>query len=162
MRGRVDKVSLSNSDEEEEESAKEEIFVDMTETGEYVGEGEFTILGTKEEDFEKPREKDKRYENDKTVNLREIKSLEDELNLFDESEDDQELIKPKIPAKETKTEIESPELNKTEEVPAIEFNTEKDLDEIEISDTEIQKEKETPENTTIKKTKLKFGFKEDE
>ncbi|MBK8550817.1 MAG: amidohydrolase family protein [Ignavibacteria bacterium] len=90
MRGRVDKLNENMTEEEEK---KEEIFVDMTETGEYVGEGEFTILGAKEDEFEKPRERDI-PKTEKQFNLKEIKSLEKDMNLFEGLEDTEEIIKP--------------------------------------------------------------------
>lgn len=161
MRGRVDKLGLDRDFEEPEEVRKEEIFIDMTETGEYTGEGEFTIVGLREEEFEKPRQQDKKYEKVNSSNLKEIKSLENELNLFDENDDDQQLIKPKIPEKETLTGNES--ITKETEFTKIEFNPGEDIqdtEDIEISDAEVKKE--LSEKTEVQKTKLKFGFKEDE
>jgi len=145
MRGRVDKLK---TDHEEEEVRKEEIFVDMVETGEYLGEGEFTIIGTKEEDFEKPREKDKIE--DLSANLKEISSIEDELNFFDESEDTQQVIQPALKKKETKTDLPPKpvqnEQMKIEVQPAV-------IEEEEVEVTEPEKE-----DPDLQKKKLKFGF----
>ncbi|MEO8664256.1 MAG: amidohydrolase family protein [Ignavibacteria bacterium] len=156
MRGRVDKMGLNAIDDEDTEPVKEEIFVDMTETGEYVGEGEFTILGTKEDEFEKPRQKE---ESKPAINLKEIKSLESDLNLFDEEEEIQEVIQPDIKGI-------SPE-QKTHRSAADDVESSGETSEtgIEIKYEEkediiiIENENKNPE---FKKVKLKFGFKDGE
>jgi len=149
MRGRVDKLK---TDREEEEVEKEEIFVDMVETGEYLGEGEFTILGTKEEDFEKPRERVK--VEDLTVNLKEISSMEDELNFFEESEDTQQVIQPVLKKKEFKTNF-PPEFRQNEQL-----KIEDEPSEIEKKEVEITEPVE--EEPDLQKKKFKFGFGDEE
>ena len=184
MRGRVDKLSLDGSGEGEETEKKEEIFVDMTETGEYAGEGEFSIIGKREEEFEKPRERDKEQP-DKHINLQEIKSLEHDLNLFEGFESLPKTKKTKYSGKKTSKELKKPEvfsgekisfsdLNEDTEEVQKEFVLKKDEnvidtkeanEDLEISDisestdSEETKEEKKPEP---KKTKLKFGFKDGE
>ena len=148
MRGRVDKLK---SDREEGELKKEEIFVDMVETGEYIGEGEFTILGTKEEDFEKPREREK-FE-DLTVNLKEIRSMEDELNFFEESEDTQQIIRPFLKQKEIKTDASS------EHIQTGQLKIENEPTGSEKKEAEISEPVEGP---ILQKKKFKFGFNDEE
>jgi cytosine/adenosine deaminase-related metal-dependent hydrolase len=165
MRGRVDKLGLDNDDEESGKEVKEEIFVDMTETGEYVGEGEFTIVGAKEEEFEKPRQRDE--EKKPVMNLREIKSIEDDLNLFEGLEESQQVIKPRSVKKKDKTEKEAVQSKEEvkEKLTEIESEGLKNSDETEIemeTETKIENKKEEPAKPEFKNTKLKFGFKDDE
>lgn len=141
MRGRVDKMLLGTQ-EEEEEIKKEEIFVDMTETGEYTGEGEFTILGTKEEDYEKPWIR-KTEEKEQQVNVKEIKSLEKDLNLFDEEYEHSKVRNLRKDIKKEKI------IKKTSE------------EKLKINKDTEQKTEE-PLEPAFNKDKLKFGFKEDE
>lgn len=148
MRGRVDRLK---TDRENEEVQKEEIFVDMVETGEYVGEGEFTILGTKKEDFEKPREKDK--VEDIKVNLKEISSMEDELNFLDESEDIQQEIQPTKKKRDVKDVV--PKSAQTEQLKIIDVSPE-------IKEKEIEIQKADKEKSISHKRKLKFGFGDEE
>lgn len=164
MRGRVNRIDLVSFEEESGTTLKEEIFVDMTETGEYVGEGEFTILRAKEEEFEKPRKREE--ENEPVINLKEIKSMEDDLNLFEGLEETQQIIKPRKLIKKEK------EVNKNTEdikqVSAEQKNESNDKiitgkDEIETTEQntgEIKKEETS--KSSIQYTKLKFGFKDDE
>jgi len=149
MRGRVDKLK---ADREEVEIEKEEIFVDMVETGEYIGEGEFTILGTKEEDFEKPRLRDK--VEDLTVNLKEISSMEDELNFLEELEDIQQVIHPVIKKKKIKTDV-PPKSVQNEELKLKDEPTG-------IKEKEVEIIEPVKENSILQKKKLKFGFNEEE
>lgn len=139
MKGRVEKMLLGAEEEEEENKIKEEIFVDMTETGEYTGEGEFTIKGAKEEEFEKPWIRNTE-EKEKPVNVKEIKSLEKELNLFEDDFGNQRV-------KNSKKEIKRKKIIKQEQE-KIENQTE----------PEIEKQ----ETTAFNKEKLKFGFKDEE
>ncbi|MEO6694457.1 MAG: amidohydrolase family protein [Ignavibacteria bacterium] len=147
MRGRVDKLETGY----EEEVEKPEIFVDMIETGEYLGEGEFTILGTKEEDFEKPREWGK--PEDILISLKEIKSIEEELNFFEETDEEPQILNPALKKNQIKTDTNLP-LQNTE------------LKREVITDELIEEKNETMEHLNTKpvlqKKKLKFGFSEDD
>ncbi len=79
MRGRVDKLKA-----ERHEKKSEEVYVDITETeSEYMGEGEFIIVGTKPEDFDQSRGK---AVIDETKNIEEISSLEDGVDFLDKNE----------------------------------------------------------------------------
>jgi hypothetical protein len=79
MRGRVDKLKA-----ERHEKKSEEVYVDITETeSEYMGEGEFIIVGTKPEDFDQSRGKAVIEE---TKNIEEISSLEDGVDFLDKNE----------------------------------------------------------------------------
>ena len=168
IRSRVDSLGTDRSDEEEV-LKKEEIFVDMTETGEYTGEGEFTILGTKEEEFEKPRERDIPKAENK-INLKEIKSLEKELNLFEGLEDLSESTKPKKIRKKVVKEADIKAVSKDEMI-EIRDKDERTKSEEEIyesdgikiteetkSKKDIELESEMSKPLTIKPAKLKFGF----
>lgn len=138
MRGRVDKLGIDAAGKTENEAnSKEEIFVDMTETEEYIGEGEFTIVGTKEEEFEKPRQSS--VETEPVVNLKEIKSLEDELNLFEGLEETQQM-----------PDAELSEAKKEEQIETV------------IEETGSETESEKVVKQEIQTVKLKFGFKDDE
>ena len=187
MRGRVDRLSLENSDEESEIEKKPEIFVDMTETGEYMGEGEFTILGAKEEEFEKPRERDKEP-TEKQFNLQEITSLETGLNLFEGfvslPKNKKNKSSGKKPAKDTKKpdvfsgeKISFSDINEDTDEVQKEFIVNKvdkvenvidtkeaneDLEMSDISDSPDTKETKEEKISEPKKTKLKFGFKDGE
>lgn len=184
MRGRVDKLSLDSSGEDEETEKKEEIFVDMTETGEYAGEGEFSIIGKKEEEFEKPRERDKEQP-DKHLNLQEIKSLEHDLNLFEGFETPPKDKSSKSSGKKSLKDKKKPEVFSEEKISFSDINedmaedqkegvvnmvenvidTKEANEDLEISDisestdTTESNEEKIPEP---KKTKLKFGFKDGE
>jgi len=153
MRGRVDKLGRNANFEDVKEPVKEEIFVDMTETGEYVGEGEFTILGTKEDEFEKPRQKEEKKQ---AINLKEIKSLENDLNLFDEEDELQELTNDELKKENKKEQKVLLEIKD----PAEEIEVTKELNSPVTEDARlIEPEIKKPE---FKKTKLKFGFKDEE
>ncbi len=183
MRGRVDKLSLENSDEGSEDEKKPEIFVDMTETGEYTGEGEFTIIGAKEEEFEKPRDRDKKPV-EVNLNLQEITSLEYGLNLFEGFESLPKTVKSKHSGKKHVKEIKKEEVFSAEKLSFSDIN--ENPEEEKKDDTENKKEIEniireskeeaadngeseitdTSEFKTKapepKRTKLKFGFKDGE
>ncbi|MEO8447689.1 MAG: amidohydrolase family protein [bacterium] len=150
MRDRVNKLSSFDGEDESDEKPKEEIFVDMVETGEYVGEGEFTILGAKEEDFEKPRE---REETEPRVRIEEISSLESGLNLFTESDAARQTPKKRAFRKDIKNEKavrkEEKKLSEIDEV-----KIDKNIEPIE--------ENQSEDDSKFQKVKLKFGFKEDE
>ncbi len=169
MRGRVDKLGLDSSQDEPEKIEKEEIFVDMVETGEYVGEGEFTILRTKEEEFEKPRHRDE--EKNIIINLREIKSLENDMNLFEGLEESQQILKPKIKKRDKPSAAktgDSPDKEekklKQESYDEAGVKTEKQLTDEIVFPGEGAEEipAEEPVKPEFKTTKLKFGFKDDE
>jgi len=152
MRDRVDKLRTSGGEDEPDEKPKQEIFVDMVETGEYVGDGEFTILGAKEEDFEKPRE---REETEPRVIIEEISSLESGLNLFTESDAVRQIPKKRAFKKDIKNE----KAIRKEEKKLSEMD-----DEVKTEDKNVEpvEENETENDSKFQKVKLKFGFKEDE
>lgn len=163
MRGRVDKINLDN---EEEQEKKAEVFVDYTDTTEiYLGEGEFTIIGKKEEDFEKERDEDKTDE----VNLKEIKSLESELNLLDDITEQQDISEPVTKKKKKIQETVYPENEiKIKEIPESEKITFPDeieakniIDSTEIKKSELETDEIQKEKSEIKKARLKFGFGEE-
>lgn len=177
MRGRVDKMNPET--EEETEEKPEEIFVDMTVTGnEYIGEGEFTVLGIKEDDYKNLRVKAKSEV--VSVKISEINSLENDLNFLDEDEDSQEISEPgnrkKISVK--KESIKTVNIHtgaiseKSEEAENIKkeitdnFAEEIKMDlgveneeKIETEEkTEMEKSNEINETPILVKSKLKFGF----
>ncbi|HMS34253.1 MAG TPA: amidohydrolase family protein [Ignavibacteria bacterium] len=187
MRGRVDRLSLENTGEEFDTEKKAEIFVDMTETGEYVGEGEFTILGTKEEEFEKPRERDKEPV-EKQFNLQEIKSLENDLNLFEGFVSLPKNKKNRPTGKKTVKDTKKPEVFSGEKISFSDINEDtaevqkepidkvikkedivigtkeanEDIEATDISGSAETAETKAEEISVPKKTKLKFGFKDGE
>lgn len=152
MRSRVDKLLVGGTEEDLEEK-EERVFVDMTETGEYDGEGEFTILGAKEEEFEKPHEKEK-LELTPKISLKEIKSFEYELNLFEDTDQKQELKgsgfrsqKKQIDRKHSDEERASAnEIKTDEQISLTDENTDKKLN------------TEETEKSVPKKSRMKFGF----
>jgi len=142
MRGRVDKLKA-----ERQEKKSDEVYVDITETeSEYMGEGEFIIVGRKPEEFEQSRGK---AVIDDTNNIEEISSLEDGVDFLDKNEsqeisvhsysksasDDENLKGHKADAKSIKDNAE--EINQ-------------------------EKEKENIAEPVIRKEKLKFGFGEED
>lgn len=164
MRGRVD--MLNTETPENTEIPKQEIFVDMTETGgEYTGEGEFTILGAKEEEYEKTREKIPAE--DISENINEITSLDRGLSFLEDEtltqhiEEEPKAASSKVSFSEK---TESPEITENEIKSGItkpekirftdESVTGKDLDSIKNENTESEIQPESK----LKKTKLKFGF----
>ena len=103
MKNRIDKLGLSVMDIKNEE--KPLVYVDMTHTGEYVGDGEFAIIGKKEEEVDKPREKSFA---DRTVriNVEEVQSIDKWLNFFEDIADMPVIPSPKITGRKvTKTEL---------------------------------------------------------
>lgn len=157
MRGRVDKLSNENIDEPDK--SKQEIYVDMTEIEEYLGEGEFTILGAREEEFGKPREKLKDEFKKISISLKQIDSIENELNLFDDVEEPQQVFKLILPGKGAKKD-KIIEVKDTAEIDQNESdNITLSYSEIETQTEEEEKEddlKKTP--VQFKEKKLKFGF----
>jgi len=149
MNKRVEDLSLGKEYEEETRSP---VFVDMTETGEYLGEGEFKILGNKIEEFRNSRES---VQEDHPSDLMEIKSFEEDLNLIGDDEEILELPKLGIRLVETKRE---------EKANLADKQTHKD----EVTGEEIEDEfsviPKIAEHkvTTLKRSSLKFGFKEGE
>ncbi len=149
MRGRVNKLLVGS--EEDYEDYKPEVFVDMTETEEYIGEGEFTIIGAREEEFEKSRAK-KEEDDTPKINLKEIKSLDTELNLFDEKDFEKKPGPEKIIGRDfadRKASRKSAAAKKKEDVPNI----------FDKNDESIES---PPVKTEIKKSNMKFGFGNDE
>lgn len=159
MRSRVDIIDLKNKDQEK---AKPEIFVDYTDTTEiYLGEGEFTIIGKKEEDFEKEREEEKSDE----LIPKEISSIEEGLNLLEDLDSDQNDMLLNVTAKKipSVSKITDEVKNKTLRI-KIDSASEKDLSEKNDSDEtgninpEDDSEKSESEKVVLKKSKLQFGF----
>ncbi|MBV6480009.1 MAG: 5'-deoxyadenosine deaminase [Ignavibacteria bacterium] len=159
MRSRVDSINLENK---ELEDVKPEIFVDYTDTTEiYLGEGEFTIKGKKEEDFEKERKEVKTGD----VMPKEISSLEDDLNLLEDLEEEQDALtefqtsKESDPAGKISKELKEKSLKikidsgKTEEISE---HTDSVL--TEKTHGEKTQEESEKEKTVFKKSKLQFGF----
>ncbi|HMS64651.1 MAG TPA: amidohydrolase family protein [Ignavibacteria bacterium] len=170
MRGRVD--SMTEETEEDADKKTDEIFVDMTMTGnEYLGEGEFTVLGIKEDEYKKLREKVKT----EAVNIKisEINSLENELNFIEDDEDSQQITVP-LPKKETQkneitksVEIKSDDQFLTsEEIKISEIKLAESQDEkIEIVEKVKKQTEENEENEkapVVIKSKLKFGFSDED
>ncbi|MBS1517815.1 MAG: amidohydrolase family protein [Bacteroidetes bacterium] len=169
MRERVDRISL-NSDtgntelNETEPEKKEEIYVDMTETVTYEGEGEFMIKGIKHEEFETERMNNSESENH-NEDLKEIKDRDSGINLFDQTEEDQQIKHISVKSKKEnisdnpgKTNITDIEENREQE----KFVKKMVFDDIqEIDSSSLKKEsgdfKDEPA-PTFKKIKLKFGF----
>lgn len=142
MRGRVDKIKADR-----QEKKSDEVYVDITETeSEYMGEGEFIIVGRKQEEYEQSRGK---AVVDEAANIEEIRSLEDGVDFLDKNEsqeisvhtyskgasDDENLKGHKADAKSIKDNVE--EINQ-------------------------EKEKENIAEPVIRKEKLKFGFGEED
>ena len=149
MNKRVEDLSLGNEYEEETQAR---VFVDMTETGEYLGEGEFKILGNKIEEFRNSRES---VQEDHPGDLVEIKSFEEDLNLIGDDEEIFELPKLGIRLVETKRE------EKTKLADEQAHKDEVTGEEIEDEFSVVPKIVEH-KVTTLKRSSLKFGFKEGE
>lgn len=178
MRGRVDLMNPET--EEETENKPEEIFVDMTVTGsEYVGEGEFIVLGPKEDEYKNLRNKDKTEV--VKIKVSEINSLEDDLNFLDEDEDTQQIAekgnkrktvnvkKETIKTVNIHTGVISDTADKNEN--SKNENADNESEEIEVKETfdkeekieteeksDIEKSSEVNENPVLVRSKLKFGF----
>lgn len=149
MNKRVEDLSLGNEYEEETQAR---VFVDMTETGEYLGEGEFKILGNKIEEFRNSRES---VQEDHPSDLMEIKSFEEDLNLIGDDEEIFELPKLGIRLVETKRE-EKTNLA-VEQAHKDEVTGEEIEDEFSVVPKIVEHKV-----TTLKRSSLKFGFKEGE
>jgi len=193
MRERVNKISLNGISETEEDENRitgKEIYVDMTETGTYEGEGEFSIKGKKEEEFEKSREA-KTQQTDKIDGILEIKESGMEMDLISESDKEQQLEqisrkinkyqkKDKPLTSENSADKETARISEIKENSRTEINDSRlifdDTGEIEEIDKEIDKSKdpdsgndkaaenEISDNSkpAFKKEKLKFGFRDSE
>lgn len=145
---RVDKIELGQDSKQE---VITEVFVDMTETGDYQGDGEFRILGQKEEEYTKPRDNDS---SDKNTNLREIKSFDYDLNLLDDDDIQEDLPKLAIRLAPTKKAVLKPSQPvKVKEKPI-------EIDE-NLEDRKDKHEVEEPV-AEVKKARMRFGFKEGE
>ncbi len=149
MNRRVEKLEIGQEQNEEAESP---VFVDMTETGEYVGEGEFKILGNKIEDYQHPREANAE---ESSSDLMEIKSFEADMNLIGDDEESFEVPKLGIRLADKKPEVKKAIQSDAEEQKLpLEENAADDLSLIPNNvEHEIRK---------IKRSPLKFGFKEGE
>lgn len=174
---RIDKLGLSKT--EIPEDVKPVVYVDMIQTGQYEGEGEFSIIGRKEEEVDKPREKSIIGKSSK-VKVEEIDSLEKGLNFINDIADLPFIPAPKIlgskvskaelnreseKTRETETEInpehksitESEKKNESESI--ININSKEEIQK-DVSETTGHETTSGP--PVIKKTKLKFGFKDGE
>jgi len=175
MRERVDKISLGGNSREETDKllVKPEIFVDMTETGTYEGEGEFSIIGKKEEEFEKKRENTGDTA-DESVNFVDIKETGADIDILSESDklQQQPQILKQFKKSGVKENLEVKEYSVDTEVSNItdipinirpaDITGNIKIDEIEEIDKEINnglEEKSTDDpKPAFKKGKLKFGF----
>jgi hypothetical protein len=148
MNKRVEDLSLGQEHKEKENS----VFVDMTETGEYVGEGEFKILGNKIEDYQYSRES---IPEEALSDLLEIKSFDEDLNLIGDDDETFELPKLGIRLVEAKREDKAGIPEKHADAVAISSEVIED----EFSVVPISTEQKV---TKLKRSPLKFGFKEGE
>lgn len=142
MRGRVDKL---NEDSKEKKSG--EIFVDMTLSEvEYMGEGEFTVIGIKKEDYEQSRGN---AGIEDPGNIEEIISIEDGVDFLDQDE---------------LQEVSLHTFSKGEPDPANSGGHKTDEKSIQKSSEEIKQdiEKEVIAEPVIRNKKLKFGFGEED
>ena len=169
MRGRVDLLTGDSS--ESADTEKEEIFVDMNLTGDYTGEGEFTILGIKKDEFEIKREEV--ITEDINMKITEIVSLDNGINLLGNEEESVQILSPAerryIPeGGQKKSEKEK---NKTVKVPEIKGDEIKISFQEEVSEEKIEEGNKTDVKTDIKtevreefvlKKKFKFGFGDDD
>ncbi|MEZ4689496.1 MAG: hypothetical protein R3A12_04675 [Ignavibacteria bacterium] len=115
MKNRVDKLGLSVMEIANEE--KPLVYVDMLHTGEYVGDGEFSIIGKKEEEVDRPREKSIKASSVK-IKVEEVKSFEQGLNFFDDIADLPVIPAPKIMGRK----VSKSELSREEELRSRESN----------------------------------------
>ena len=175
MRERVDKISLGgiSKDETDDVLVKPEIFVDMTETGTYEGEGEFSIIGKKEEEFEKKRENTVDT-SDETINFVDIKETGADIDILSESDKMQQQphilkqhrktgVKDITPLKEFSEETEISGITEIQiniRPSEITDNIKKDeIEEIDKEKITVFEEKPIEESKpAFKKGKLKFGF----
>ena len=173
MKNRVDKLGLSVMEIANEE--KPLVYVDMLHTGEYVGDGEFSIIGKKEEEVDRPREKSIKASSVK-IKVEEVKSFEQGLNFFDDIADLPVIPAPKIMGRKvSKSELsreeelrsresESKNLTDPDEKISAEkiYGTDEDTEEILTGGSETTGQDHPPAQPPVKKTKLKFGFKDGE
>ena len=159
MRSRVDSINIENK---ESEFTKPEIFVDYTDTSEiYLGEGEFTIKGKKEEEFEKERIEEKSDE----LIPREISSIDEGLNLLEDLDSDQNDLPEIVTGKKIPSQdkiIEKSKSNISRIKTDSESENESKQDEEENESGKIVSEDESTdsedEKVVFKKSKLQFGF----
>lgn len=138
MKGRVDKVTIGI-----EQDKDAPVFVDMTETGEYTGEGEFTILGKRIEEFQQPRGEEAPV----LAQVQEVKSTETDLNFLEP-----EMIREAQPELRIRLAVKTGAGGDLHDKKAEASEpTRKEAD---------QHEKQPPEivPAPLKKVKLKFGF----
>jgi len=142
MRGRVDKIKADR-----QEKKSEEIYVDITETeNEYMGEGEFIIVGRKQEEFEQSRGK---AVIDETNNIEEISSLEDGVDFLDKNESQEISVHT---YSKSASDADNLKGHKTD-AKSIPEN---------VEEINQEKEKENIAEPVIRKEKLKFGFGEED
>ncbi len=142
MRGRVDKIKADR-----QEKKSEEIYVDITETeNEYMGEGEFIIVGRKQEEFEQSRGK---AVIDETNNIEEISSLEDGVDFLDKNESQEISVHTYSKGASDADNLKG---HKTD-AKSIPEN---------VEEINQEKEKENIAEPVIRKEKLKFGFGEED
>lgn len=141
MRGRVDKIKADR-----QEKKSEEIYVDITETeSEYMGEGEFIIVGRKQEEYEQSRSK---AVVDESNNIEEISSLEDGVDFLDKNESQEISVH-----------------TYSKDAPDADNLKGHKADAKSIQDREEKNQEKEKENITepvIRKEKLKFGFGEED
>lgn len=143
---RVGKIEIGAEITEESE-----VFVDMTETGEYMGEGEFRILGNKIEEFQHPRDSIKE---ESATDVIEIVSIESGVNLIDDDESIPE--KPKLGIKLVGVKHH---IAKEQEDSALKKNVKisDDLEDVPLKKTVGEGEDEI---IAPKKSNLRFGFRD--
>ncbi|MFZ1322037.1 MAG: amidohydrolase family protein [Ignavibacteria bacterium] len=191
MRERVNKISLSGNNESDDleiRKSSKEIYVDMKEMDTYEGEGEFSIKGKKEEEFEKSREAKTEF-SEKVDGILDIKESGMEMDLISESDKLEQLeqisrnIKKIQKTEKQITSYKSADKETAmiseikEDIRSETGNTKlifDDIGEIEEIDGEIDREIEKEitdeaENEiaddskpAFKKEKLKFGFRDGE
>lgn len=153
---------LETGTEEEPGQTTGEVFVDVTETGEYIGEGSFTILGSKIEDFRHPREDE---QEEKRPGLVEIRSIEEDMNLLDD--DDLPVEEPRLGIRlsgtktPVKTILQTPVAQRPVEEKSMAKNAVKLDDELEDKPAK-QKPKTIEEPVQPKRSTLRFGFRDGE
>lgn len=183
MKNRVDKLGLSGMEITKNE--KPIVYVDMLHSDdEYVGEGEFSIIGKKEEEMDKPREKSISGKTLK-IKVEEVTTLEKGLNFFDDVADLPVIPVPKIIGRKVSETELSEEIRKAREIemkkqaeknsgdrsdddtnvkaePQNRNNDAEEINEAINEESEIIEQEQPHAQPVIKKTKLKFGFKDGE
>lgn len=150
---RVGRLEIGTEAEPEQKPG--EIFVDMTETGEYMGDGEFKILRNEEQEFRNPREEE---QEEKRPGIVEIRSIEKDLNLLDDDEDlpaEAEVPRLGIRLAGTKTPVKQ-----VVQKPAVQKAVKLD-DELEDKSAR-PKTQAAEEPVQPKRSALRFGFREGE